>query len=124
MNELIGASAALASLIALTRWARTVPTRAWGDGAAPTSAASRRTWAVVLATLVLQALAATGAAGLAAGLALVVAAWMVLGWMLVLAMNQWPAASLRWGRRLGALGGAGCLLALASQLWRAWGAVP
>lgn len=43
MNELIGASAALASLIALTRWARTVPTRAWGDGAAPTTTASRRT---------------------------------------------------------------------------------
>lgn len=71
---------------------------------------------MVLATLVLQALAATAAAGLAAGLALVVAAWMVLGWLLVLAMNQWPAGSLRWGHRLGALGGAGCLLALAWQL--------
>ncbi|PTT20035.1 hypothetical protein DBR12_10700 [Acidovorax sp. HMWF029] len=124
MNELIGASAALASLIALTRWARTVPTRAWGDGSPPATAASRRTWAVVLATLALQALAATAAAGLAAGLALVVAAWMALGWLLVLAMNQWPAASLRWGRRLGALGGAGCLLALAWQLVRWWGAAP
>lgn len=121
MNELIGASAALASLIALTRWARTVPTRAWGDGTPPAAAASRRAWAVVLATLVLQALAATAAAGLAAGLALVVAAWMVLGWLLVLAMNQWPASSLRWGHRLGALGGTGCLLALAWQLLRAGG---
>lgn len=118
MNELIGASAALASLIALTRWARTVPTRAWGDGTAPGTAASRRTWAVVMATLVLQTLAATAAAGLTAGLALVVAAWMVLGWLLVLAMNQWPAASLRWGPRLGALGCTGCLLALAWQLLR------
>ena len=121
MNELIGTSAALASLIALTFWARTVPTRAWGDGTPPATAASRCTWAVVLATFVLQALAATAAAGLAAGLALVVAAWMVLGWLLVLAMNQWPAASLRWGQRLGALGGAGCLLALALQLLRAGG---
>ena len=120
MNELIGASAALTSLIALTRWARTVPTRAWGDSSAPGTATSRRTWAMVLATLVLQALAATAAAGLAAGLALVVAAWMVLGWLLVLAMNQWPAASLRWSHRLGVLGGAGCLLALAWQLLRAW----
>ena len=124
MNELIGASAALASLIALTRWARTVPTRAWGDGTPPAAAASRRAWAVVLATLVLQALAATAAAGPAAGLALVVAAWMVLGWLLVLAMNQWPASSLRWGHRLGALGGTGCLLALAWQLLRAGGLVP
>lgn len=121
MNELIGASAALASLIALTRWARTVPTRAWGDGTPPTTAASRHAWAVVLATLVLQALAATAAAGLAAGLALVVAAWMVLGWLLVLAMNQWPTASLRWSNLLGALGGAGCVLALAWQFLRAWG---
>ena len=109
MNELIGASAALASLIALTRWARTVPTRAWGDGTPPATAASRRAWAVVVATVVLQALAATAAAGPAAGLALVVA------------MNQWPASSLRWGHRLGALGGTGCLLALAWQLLRAGG---
>lgn len=123
MNELIGASAALASLIALTSWARAVPTRAWGDGSTPTTAASRRARAMALATLVLQALAATAATGLAAGLALVVAAWMVLGWLLVLAMNQWPAASLRWGRRLGALGGVGCVLALAGQLLRVWGAV-
>lgn len=115
MNELIGASAALASLIALTHWARAVPTRAWGDDTAATST-SLRVWAVVLATLVLQALAATTAAGLAAGLALVVAAWMVLGWLLVLAMNQWPAASLRWGRRLGALGAAGCAVALACKI--------
>ena len=121
MNELISASAALASLIALTRWARTVPTRAWGGGTAPTTAASRHAWVVVLATLALQALAATAAAGLAAGLALVVAAWMVLGWLLVLAMNQWPAPSLRWGRRLGALGGAGCVFALVGPLLRAWG---
>lgn len=123
MNELIGASAALASLVGLTCWARTVPTRAWGDGTPPATAASRRAWAVVLATVVLQALAAITAAGLAAGLALVMAAWMVLGWLLVLAMNQWPAASLRWGHRLGALGGAGCVLALAWQFLRAGGLV-
>ena len=115
MNEITGLCAALASLMALTTWARTVPTRAWGDG----TAAPWRAGAVALATLVLQALAATTAAGLAAGLALVVAAWMVLGWLLVLAMNQWPATSLPWARRLGALGAAGCVLALAWQLVRA-----
>ena len=115
MNEITGLCAALASLMALTHWARTVSTRAWGDG----TAAPGRAWAVALATLVLQGLAATTAAGLAAGLALVVAAWMVLGWLLVLAMNQWPTASLPWARRLGALGGAGCVLALAWQVLRA-----
>ncbi|MBV7544421.1 hypothetical protein [Acidovorax sp. sic0104] len=115
MNEITGACAALASLMALTGWARTVSTRAWGDG----TGASGRAFAMALATLVLQALAATTAAGLAAGLALVVAAWMVLGWLLVLSMNQWPTASLQWARRLGALGGTGCVLALAWQLVRA-----
>ena len=127
MNELAGASAALASLIGLACWARTVPTRAWGGGATGTASspsskgASLRAWAVALATLVLQALAATAAAGPAAGLALVIASWMVLGWLLVLAMNQWPVASPRWARRLGALGGAGCVLVPAWQLLRAWG---
>ena len=116
MNELIGASAALASLIALTRWARTVPTRAWGDGTPPATAASRRAWAVVLATVVLQALAATAAAGLAAGLALVMAAWMVLGWLLVLAMNQWPTPTRLWAPRLGGLGVGGCALTLCAVL--------
>ncbi|MBV7428022.1 MULTISPECIES: hypothetical protein [unclassified Acidovorax] len=123
MNELTGVCAALASLTALTTWARAVPARAWGDGAAA-APTSLRSWAVALGTLALQALAATAAAGLAAGLALVVAAWMVLGWLLVLAMNQWPAASLRWSRRLGALGATGCGLALTWQLLRAWGAAP
>ncbi|KQO19697.1 hypothetical protein [Acidovorax sp. Leaf78] len=113
MNEFTGLCAAVASLMALTCWARSVPTRTWGDG----SPAPRRAWAVALATVVLQILTATAAAGLAAGVALVVAAWMVLGWLLVLAMNQWPTASLQWARRLGALGGAGCVLALAWHLF-------
>jgi hypothetical protein len=116
MNELISASAALASLIGLSCWARTVPTRAWGDGAPPTApSALPRAWAVALATIALQSIAAIDASGLTAGLALVAASWMVLGWLLVLAMNQWPAATLAWARRLGALGAAGCVLALASQ---------
>lgn len=110
MNELLSASAALASLIGLTCWARAVPTRAWGDGAAWTRG---RAWAAVLATVALQSFAATVAAGLAGGLALVAAAWMALGWLLVLAMNQWPAVTLAWAQRLGALGAAGCVLALA-----------
>lgn len=124
MTELIAACAALASLIALTSWARAAPTRAWGHGAASIGQAPPtplRAWAVALATLVLQALAAATATGLAAGLALVAASWMVLGWLLVLAMNQWPAASLPWAQRLGALGGAGCVLALTWQLVRGGG---
>ena len=115
--ELMGASAALASLIGLTLWARAVPTRAWGDG----STGRAQAWAVALGTLALQTMAAITAAGPTAGVALVIAAWMALGWLLVLAMNQWPASSLRWGHRLGALGGTGCLLALAWQLLRAGG---
>lgn len=110
MNELFSASAALASLRGLAFWAGAVPTRAWGDGA---PASHRRAGVVVLGTLALQSATAVAATGLAAGLVLVLAAWMVLGWLLVLAMNQWPAASRRWARRLGAAGCVGCVLALA-----------
>jgi hypothetical protein len=67
---------------------------------------------VVLGTLLLQTAAATVAVGWAAGIALVLAAWMALGWLLVLAMNQWPQASLRWAPRLGSAGGCVCVLAL------------
>ena len=48
MNELASANVALASLLALSLWARTAPTRAWGDGA---PASHRYTWAVVLGTV-------------------------------------------------------------------------
>lgn len=113
--ELIGACAALASLIGLTHWAQAVPTRAWGDG----SKARAQAWAVVLGTLALQTVAAIAAAGPTAGVALVVAAWMALGWLLVLAMNLWPQAAQRWAPRLGALGGAGCVVALGWLLVRA-----
>lgn len=111
MNEFASASVALASLLALTLWARTTPTRAWGEGA---PASHRRAWAVALGTVALQGMAAT--AGIAAGLALVLASWMLLGWLLVLSMNQWPAGTLRWAPRLGAIGCAGCALALAWAL--------
>lgn len=110
MNELASASVALASLLALALWARTAPTRAWGDGA---PASPRHTWAVVLGTVALQAMAAVAVAGIAAGLALVLASWMLMGWLLVLSMNQWPADTLRWAPRLGAAGCVGCALALA-----------
>lgn len=116
MNELFSASAALASLLGLALWAAAVPTRAWGDGA---STNHRRAGAVTLGTLALQSAAAVAAGGPAAGLALVLAAWMVLGWLLVLAMNQWPAASLRWAWRLGVAGCVGCMLALAWPFLRA-----
>ena len=111
MNELLGIAAALASLVAQACWARTVPTRAWGDGT-PTGAARWRAKAVALGTLLLQTTTASVAAGWVAGVALVLAAWMVLGWLLVLAMNLWPQASQRWALRLGWLGLGGCVLAL------------
>ena len=110
-EELIGASAALASLLGLSQWARAVPTRAWGDGAQ--GAARVRARAAVLATLALQTVAAVVAAGPAAGVALVLAAWMALGWLLVLGMNQWPQAARRWAVRLGVLGCVGCGIAVA-----------
>ncbi|WCM94196.1 hypothetical protein M5C99_05560 [Acidovorax sp. NCPPB 2350] len=117
MNELLGASAALASLAALCQWARAVPTRAWGDGEG-SPRARHGALAVALFTLALQGTAAVAAAGPAAGLALVPAAWMALGWSLTLAMNQWPEGSLRWARRLGAAGILGCVLGLAAQALR------
>ncbi|CAN7174352.1 hypothetical protein LJR118_000340 [Acidovorax sp. LjRoot118] len=105
------ACAAAACLLALVHWAQAMPTRAWGDApaGAPTQ---RRAWGLALATLALQCAAATMAAGLAAGVAIALASWMVLGWGLVLAMNQWPEGSLRWARRIGAVGWAGCVLGL------------
>ena len=99
MNELLGLAAALASLVALACWARTVPTRAWGDDT-PTGAARWRAKAVALGTLLLQTTTASLAAGWVAGVAL------------VLAMNLWPQASQRWALRLGGLGLGGCVLAL------------
>jgi hypothetical protein len=113
-EELIGANAALASLIGLSHWARSVPTRAWGDGTPDRT----RAWAIALGTMVLQGVAAVTAAGPTAGVALVIAAWMALGWLLVLAMNLWPQAALRWAWRMGALGGAGCVVALGWLLVR------
>lgn len=109
-TEILGACAALASLLALAQGAQAVPTRAWGDGVR--GAARLRAGAVVLATLALQTSTAVAAAGPAAGVALVLAAWMGLGWLLVLGMNQWPVAARRWAMRLGALGCAGCVVAL------------
>jgi hypothetical protein len=105
-------SAVLASLLGLSAWARATATRAWGEPAG----ACGRPRAAVLATLALQ-----GAAALATGqwvdaLALVAAAWMVLGGALVLAMNQWPAPARRWAPRLGWLGAGGCALALGAAL--------
>ncbi|MCE1194496.1 MAG: hypothetical protein LWW96_20315 [Acidovorax sp.] len=118
-EELIGASAALASLLALAQGAQAMSTRAWGDGVR--GAARVRAGAVALATLVLQTATAATAAGPAAGVALVLAAWMALGWLLVLGMNQWPAAARRWAVRLGVLGCAGCAVALGSFGWRLMG---
>lgn len=112
MNDTLALTcAAAACLLALVHWAQATATRAWGDALAgpPTQ---RKAWGLALATLALQATASTVAAGLAAGIAIALASWMVLGWGLVLTMNQWPQGSLRWARRIGALGWAGCVLGL------------
>ena len=124
MNEWQGTAAALAaalaSLVGLTCWARAVPTRAWGDGAAGASAdyAKARAWGVALCMLLLQTVTVILALGWAAGIAVVLAAWMLVGWMLVLAMNQWPHASLRWARHLGWAGAGLCGILLVEHLLR------
>jgi hypothetical protein len=105
------ACAAAACLLALVHWAQATSTRAWGDAQAG-PLPQRKAWGLALATLALQAATATAAAGIAAGVAIAIASWMVLGWGLVLAMNLWPEGSLRWARRLGIAGCAGCTLAL------------
>ncbi len=111
MSTLGMVCATAACLWALVHWARAVPTRAWGDG--PADGRGRQgAWAFALATLALQGATATAAAGLAAGVGIALASWMVPGWALVLAMNQWPQGSLRWARRLGMAGWAGCVLSL------------
>lgn len=109
---LLAGCAVLASLLPLVAWAHAVPTRAWGDAAMGRRAA----WAIALASLVLQAAAADIALGAAGAVALVASAWMALGWLLVLAMNQWPAASRRVALALGLGGLGGCGLGLATAL--------
>lgn len=109
MNALLLAGCAvLASLLPLAWWARAVQTRAWGGAAMDPRAA----WAAALISLALQGVAASRALGTAGGLALVVSAWMALGWLLALAMNQWPKASRRAALALGAAGMAGCALGM------------
>lgn len=120
MNDLLCAASALASLLALTCWARAASTRAWGGAVHPMPASPQRSWGVVLGTLLLQMAAAIMAVGWAAGIAMVVAAWMVLGWLLVLAMNHWPQASLRWAPRLGGVGALACALAVCAQSLGVW----
>ncbi|AVS89575.1 hypothetical protein C8238_16165 [Paracidovorax avenae] len=112
MNAFLLGSAVLASLAGLCLWARAVPTRAWGDGAG-SHLQRRGTLAAVCLVLALQGMSAGVAAGAAAAAALVPAAWMVAGWGLTLAMNQWPEHSLRRARWLGAVGLLGCVSGLA-----------
>lgn len=111
MSTLSVACATAACLLALVHWAQAVSTRAWGEGR-PGGPAQWAAWAFALATLALQGATATVAAGPAAGVGIALASWMVVGWALVLSMNQWPQGSLRWARRLGAAGWAGCVLSL------------
>lgn len=105
-------SAVLASLLGLSAWAGATSTRAWGEPAAARGSPS----ALVLATLALQGGTAIATGQWVDALALVAAAWMVLGGALVLAMNQWPAPARLWAPRLGWLGAGGCALALGAVL--------
>lgn len=104
--------AVLASLYPLVLWARATDTRAWGEA----TVGRTRVRAVAAGALALQLMAAITAQGPAGGIALVMAGWMGLGWLLVLAMNQWPTPSLRAAQVLGTAGLCGCALGLA---WRA-----
>lgn len=110
--ELLAGCAALAPLLPLALWARAVQTRAWGNAVVGPRAA----WAAALASLALQGAAASRALGAAGGMALVTSAWMALGWLLVLAMNQWPEGSRRAALALGAAGMAGCALGMVASL--------
>ena len=106
---LLALCAVLASLYPVALWARATATRAWGDatvGLTPALAAAA-------GALALQCGAAIAAQGPAGGVALVVAGWMGLGWLQVLAMNQWPRATLRAAQALGMAGLGGCALGLA-----------
>ncbi len=107
MNELLAMCAALASLTALCALAQTTPTRAWGE---PTSGRLLRlAWFKLGGTLLLQLIVLTFTAGWVAAMLITLSSWMLLGWVLVLLMNQWPSASMRWGRRLGLIGMLGVL---------------
>ena len=83
------AAAVLATGAGLALWARSVPTRALGDGAA-TAGRRGATLGAIAALGVLQCGAAVHAVGLAAGLASVACGWMVGGALFTLALNRWP----------------------------------
>lgn len=107
MNEWLALCASLASLTALCALAQSTPTRAWGEPPSVRwlSLARLKLGGVML----LQLMALTCTAGWVAALLITLSSWMLFGWMLVLLMNQWPAASLRWGRRVGMAGVLGVL---------------
>ena len=107
-------SAVLASLLGLSAWARATSTRAWGEPADAPRSLFHRT--VALATLLLQGCTALATGQWVDAIALVAAAWMVLGGALVLAMNHRPAATRLWTPRLGGLGVVGCVVALGTVL--------
>jgi hypothetical protein len=107
-------STVLASLLGLSAWARASSTRAWGE-----PASAQRVYLLRMAawsTVLLQGCAALVTGQWVDAIALVAGAWMVLGGALVLAMNQWPAATHRWAPRLGGLGVVGCAVVLVATL--------
>ncbi len=109
-------SAVLASLLGLSAWARATSTRAWGEPADASRRLRHHHHGLVLATLLLQGGTALTTGQWVDALALVAAAWMLLGGALVLAMNQWPASTRLWAPRLGGLGVVGCVVALGTAL--------
>ncbi len=107
MNEWLALCASLASLTALCALAQSTPTRAWGE---PTSVRWLSLARLKLGgVMLLQLMALNCTAGWVAALLITLSSWMLFGWLLVLLMNQWPAASLRWGRRVGLVGVLGVL---------------
>lgn len=103
-DGLIASFAVLASLWPLQLWARATATRAWGEG----TVAHWHTGAIAAAIAALQSITLIRELGTAGGLAVVLSGWMVTGWLLVLAMNQWPRKSLYLAGWLGWIGAAVC----------------
>ncbi|MDH0865862.1 hypothetical protein [Mitsuaria sp. GD03876] len=122
---LAGAAPALAAFAiaaatpwGLSRWALAVGTRA---APADATRAPAALLAALAPLLLLQLTCGVSALGVAGGLFVVAAAWMLIGWCFVLALNLAPARTLRASRGLGLAGIAACAAVLSAH---ALGALP
>ena len=111
MSAVAAAAAVLGTGMGLAYWARTVPTRALGEGAA--ALGDHRASAAIAPLLVLQCGAAAHAVGPAAGLAAVACGWMVGGALFTLALNRWPRPTVAVAQIVGASG----LLVCVGSFW-------